>query len=155
MAETFAFCIFYVFYHLKKNPHQNWPHAKLTITKLLLWVNKTMNMYGNMSRYNICLLKGVLLKHSSLKKKPTIKWLFKVSVFLKPYNWNIIIFKLRTMYKVLRHWTSRNREGKCNFHGSLPWRWFLCEIDGALSLTVIIGSESFEINYMSWITDVC
>ena len=60
---------FYVFY-LKKNQQQNLPHAKLTITDLLLWVNKIMNMYGNMSRYkknNIKVLQYKKLKKNTLQ----------------------------------------------------------------------------------------
>ena len=49
MAESFAFTNFYGYYI--ENCYNIWPHAKLIISELLLWVNKTMNMYGNMSRY--------------------------------------------------------------------------------------------------------
>ena len=50
MAETFAFTNFYGYYI--ENFLNIGPHAKLIISELLLWVNKKMNMNGNMSRYN-------------------------------------------------------------------------------------------------------
>ena len=50
MAETFAFTNFYDYYI--ESCLNIWPHAKLIISELSLWVNKTMNMYRNMSRYN-------------------------------------------------------------------------------------------------------
>ena len=62
MAETFAFTNFYGYYI--ENFLKIWPHAKLIISELLLWVNKTMNMYGNMSRY-ICI---VLCEDISIQK---------------------------------------------------------------------------------------